>query len=225
MDIREWRMKMKTRDNDDHDGEDHVEDPEQIVQSRRLESIFDIRDELREYRKIILIESYDDYGMSRFQALSGYRTLANNYLMEIQPLLEKYESGKELLTEHDFGPARVEPQYHAINHGQYEITHHDERQTTTVESAPYNPTARFELEGLEAIWNTPDPLRATFNVKQYDNRNKTIANRSIEITDQFSVETTDKFIRSMNRFLSEIGFELEPTQTKEDVHFDYSDLI
>jgi len=90
---------MSTRNNDDHDGEDHVEDPEQIVQSRRLEAIFDIRDELREYRKIILIESYDNHGMSRFQALSGYRTLANNYLMEIQPLLEKYESGKELLSE------------------------------------------------------------------------------------------------------------------------------
>jgi len=216
---------MSTRNNDDHDGEDHVEDPEQIVQSRRLESIFDIRDELREYRKIILIESYDDHGMSRFQALSGYRTLANNYLMEIQPLLEKYESGKELLTEHDFGTATVEPQYHAVNHGRYEITHNDERLPTTVESAPYNASASFELEGLEAIWNTPDPLRATFNVEQYDNRNNTNTNRSIEITDQFSVETTDKFIRSMNRFLSEIGFELEPTQTTEDAHFDYSDLI
>jgi len=94
-----------------------------------------------------------------------------------------------------------------------------------VSKEPNNQTATFELEGLEAIWNIPDPLKASFNVKQYDNVNNTIANRSIEITDQFSVETTDKFIRSMNRFLSEIGFELEPTQTKEDVHFDYSDLI
>jgi hypothetical protein len=221
-------MKMSARNNDDHDGEDHVEDPEQIVQSRRLESIFDIRDELREYRKIILIESYDDHGMSRFQALSGYRTLANNYLMEIQPLLEKYESGKELLSEYDFGTATIIPQYHATKHGshhrRYEITHHDGR-TTAVSKEPNNQTATFELEGLEAIWNIPDPLKASFNVKQYDNVNNTIANRSIEITDQFSVETTDKFIRSMNRFLSEIGFELEPTQTKEDVHFDYSDLI
>jgi hypothetical protein len=220
---------MSTRNNDDHDGEDHVEDPEQIVQSRRLESIFDIRDELREHRKIILIESYDDYRMSRFEALSGYRTLANNYLMEVQPLFEKYESGRKLLTEHDFGTATVEPQYHATKHGsrhsKYEITHHDERQPTSVASAPYNASASFELEGLESIWNTPDPLTATFNVKQYDNVNNTVANRSIEITDQFSVETTDKFIRSMNRFLSEIGFELEPTQTTEDAHFDYSDLI
>ena len=209
---------------DNGDGEDHVEDPEQIVQSRRLEAIFDIRDELRENRKIILIESHDDYGMTRFQALSGYRTLANNYLMEIQPLLEKYESGKELLTEHDFGTATIAPQYKPAKRGRYDIIHHD-RTKTTVEQAPNNQTATFELEGLEAIWNTPDPLKASFKMKQYDNRNKTIANRSVSITDQFSVETTDKFIRAMNRFLSEIGFELEPTQTSEDVQFDYSDLI
>jgi hypothetical protein len=215
---------MSTRNNDDHDGEDHVEDPEQIVQSRRLESIFDIRDELREYRKIILIESYDDHGMSRFQALSGYRTLANNYLMEIQPLLEKYESGKELLTEHDFGTATVTPECQATKRGQFEIKHHDGT-TTTVEEDPTNQTATFELEGLEAIWTTPDPLKASFTVEQYDNINKTTKRQPIAITDQFSVETTDKFIRSMNRFLSEIGFELEPTQTTEDVHFDYSDLI
>ncbi len=215
---------MSTRNNDDHDGEDHVEDPEQIVQSRRLESIFDIRDELREYRKIILIESYDDHGMSRFQALSGYRTLANNYIMEIQPLLEKYDSGKELLTEHDFGVATVAPQCHATKRGRFEIKHHDGT-TTTVEENPTNQTATFELEGLEAIWNTPDPLKASFSVKQYDNVNKRNTRQDVVITDQFSVETTDKFIRSMNRFLSEIGFELEPTQTTEDVHFDYSDLI
>jgi hypothetical protein len=215
---------MSTSNKDNRDGEDHIEDPDQIVQSRRLESIFDIRDELREYRKIILIESYDDHGMSRFQALSGYRTLANNYLMEIQPLLEKYDSGNELLTEHDFGTATIAPQYHVTKRGRFEITHHDGR-TTAVREEPNNQTASFELEGLEAIWTTPDPLKASFSVKQYDNRNKTIANRSVSITDQFSVETTDKFIRAMNRFLSEIGFELEPTQPSEDVHFDYSDLI
>jgi hypothetical protein len=50
---------------------------------------------------------------------------------------------------------------------------------------------------------------------QYDNINKTTNRQPIVITDQFSVNTTDKFIRSMNMFLSEIGFELEPDEDED----------
>jgi|APHM01.1.fsa_nt_gi hypothetical protein len=188
---------------DNRDGEDQIEDPEQIVQARRLNSIFDIRDELREYRKIILMESYDNHGITRFQALSGYRTLANNYLMELQPLLEKFDKGEELLTEKDFGYATIQPP--------------DDAEDPQIK--------QVELIGLESIWTVPDPLKAEYRVEVYDNINKTNKMESTTTTDQFAPHTTDKFIREMNRFLSVIGFELEPQQNSEDAEFDYSDLI
>lgn len=194
---------MSQPNTDESQSEDYIEDPEQIVQARRLNSIFDIRDELREYRKIILMESYDNHGITRSQALSGYRTLANNYLMELQPLLEKFDKGEELLTEKDFGYATIQPPDNAVN----------------------PQIKQVELIGLESIWTVPDPLKAQYRVEVYDNRNKTNQMKSTTTTDQFATHTTDKFIREMNRFLSVIGFELEPQQNSEDAEFDYSDLI
>jgi hypothetical protein len=38
---------MSQPNTDESQPEDYIEDPEQIVQARRLNSIFDIRDELR----------------------------------------------------------------------------------------------------------------------------------------------------------------------------------
>jgi hypothetical protein len=202
---------------DDVPLEDQIADPEDIVQSRRLNSIFDIRDEIRQHRKTILMESYSNHGVSRFQALSGYRTLANNYLMELQPLLMKFEPGEELLNDHDLGHAVIVPNYQVVSsnsHGmgpEVEIQHRDG--TSRVQEKP--EAKQVELTGLESIWNTPDPLQAEFSLMQYDNINKTTNRQPIVITDQFSVNTTDKFIRSMNMFLSEIGFELEPDEDED----------
>jgi len=56
---------------DDTPTKEQIADSEDIVQSRRLNSIFDIRDNLRESRKIILMERYNNKGFNKFQALSG----------------------------------------------------------------------------------------------------------------------------------------------------------
>jgi len=55
---------------DDTPTKEQIADSEDIVQSRRLNSIFDIRDNLRESRKIILMERYNNKGLNKFQALS-----------------------------------------------------------------------------------------------------------------------------------------------------------
>lgn len=203
--------------NDDIPSKEQIADAEDIVQSRRLNSIFDIRDELREHRKVILMERYDNKGYSRFQALSGYRTLANNYLMELQPLLMKFESGEELFKEHDFGYATISPKYHIASKTGYGAgptvkIHHTDGRETTVEEKP--KAQKVDLTGLESIWNVADPLQAKLTMKQFDSQSHAITPEPVHIKDQFSVDTTDKFVRSMNMFLSEIGFELEPQEDK-----------
>jgi hypothetical protein len=203
--------------NDEIPAKEQIADAEDIVQSRRLKSIFDIRDELREHRKIILMERYDNKGFTRFQALSGYRTLANNYLMELQPLLMKFEPGKELLTERDFGTANIVPNYRVTSsntHGvgqKIEIQHTDGG-TTEVREKP--KPKQVDLTGLESIWNVPDPLQAKLTLNKFDSQAQTVTPNPVFVKDQFSVDTTDKFVRSMNMFLSEIGFELEPQEDK-----------
>lgn len=194
-----------------------IRDPEEIVQSRRLNSIFDIREEIRDARKQILMERYSNKGITRFEALCGYRTLANNYLMELEPLLLKFEPGKELLNEKDFGKAVFEPQYEPKSVGnsrntQYEVYHKDGRKTT-VEEKP-EPSA-VELVGLSSLWDIPDPVSISIPVKQRKSYRHKAEPKKLTYKDQFSVRTIDDFVRCMNRFLSDVGFELDPEEDKD----------
>jgi hypothetical protein len=203
--------------NDNTPPKEKIADPEEIVQSRRLNSIFDIRDDLRQHRKIILMEKYDNSGVSRFEALNGYRALANDYLMELEPLLEEYEQGEKILKKRDFGYAFIQPNYEILKSsnsafGTKVRIHHKNGSETIAHQEP--PTKQIRLTGLQSIWDTPDPLIVQLDIgKQHNNPVK--SSRPIAVKDQFSVRTTDRFIRSMNMFLSEIGFELEPQEDKE----------
>jgi hypothetical protein len=206
-----------TDDNENTPTKEQIADPEEIVQSRRLKSIFDIRDDLRKHRKTILMEKYDNAGVSRFEALCGYRALCNDYLMELEPLLNEYESGTQLLEERDFGYAYIQPTYEIISSrneygfGTEVKIHHKNGAETTAHGKP--PTKKIRLEGLESVWTVPDPLVAQIDVAQSSDSLRD--SKPVTIKDQFAVRTTDQFIRSMNMFLSDIGFELEP-ETEED---------
>lgn len=194
-----------------------IRDPEEIVQSRRLNSIFDIREEIRETRKQILMERYSNRGITRFEALCGYRTLANNYLMELEPLLLKFEPGKELLNDKDFGEAIFAPDYREkttfnSRATRYEVVHHNAT-TTTVEAEPQSVSV--ELTGLRCLWDIPDPVTLSIPVKQKQSYRHMEKEKELTFKDQFSVRTIDMFVRCMNRFLSDVGFELDPEEDKD----------
>lgn len=207
-----------TEDKDMNKGE--IRDPDEIVQSRRLNSIFDIRKEIRETRKIILMETYDNRNLSKFEALSGYRTLANNYLMELEPLLLKFDPGETLLKKEDFGTAVFQPHYEktekaSFGRGRttaYKIIHQD-GDTTEIKRKPEQQS--IELTGLQSLWEVPDPIEIRLKAKQDSNSRGIAIEQPITYKTQFSVQTTDKFIRCMNRYLSNIGFELDPEEDKE----------
>lgn len=194
-----------------------IRDPEEIVQNRRLNSIFDIREEIRDTRKQILMERYNNKGISRFEALCGYRTLANNYLMELEPLLLKFEPGQRLLDEKDFGEAIFSPRYRKKTIGdsrgrRYEIVHHNATTSTVLEEPD---SVSIDLVGLRCLWDIPDPVSLSILVKQKKSYRHAAEERELTFKDQFSVRTIDQFIRCMNRFLSDVGFELDPEQDKD----------
>ena len=200
--------------NDDTPKQEQIADPEEVVQSRRLNSIFDIRDDLREHRKIILMERYDNSGVSRFEALNGYRALCNDYLMELEPLLNEYDRGEQLLKNRDLGYAYIQPNYEILKNNGFGTKvkiHHKNGGTTIAHREP--PTKQVRLTGLKSIWDIADPLVTQLDIQQ-KNGNPIESSRPVTIRDQFSVRTTDKFIREMNMFLSDIGFELKPEEDK-----------
>lgn len=215
---------------DDRAGDETIKDAEDIVIERRLKTIFDIRERLHDLRTKFRLGQIDE--ITESEALSGYRTLTDNYLMEIHPLLLKFDEGETLLHEHDFGTATVAPivvkqqSSHdtrlKLKFGNYG---RNNRAPMRIQSKPTPRVREFELTGLKSLWELDDPLRARFEVSTFDAGTQATMPEEVWVTGQIGFDALDRMVRQMNVFLSEIGFELEPDDENTVAQADYSDIV
>jgi hypothetical protein len=195
-----------------------VSDPESYVNKRRLKGIFDIRDEMREARTRVKIAPQQD-NITKFQALSVYRALVNSYIIEAEPLLKKYKGGKRLLEKKDFGTESLCPTFEKNSNSSryssysWRVFLSDDptidREKIRVRRKP-QPTT-FNLKGLLSVSRLPDPLEAEYKLdgQVAHSTSKTINYRCVS---QISYEKLDNMVRSLNNFLGEAGFEVDPEQ-------------
>jgi hypothetical protein len=187
-----------------------VEDPEEFIEERRLRDIFEARDRLRERR--ITVKTAPDH--KEYRAVSAYRSAVSNYLMEVEPLLARYEDGEALLFDVEFGCLRVEPDVEftewpaGANTWTVEVDSGSEVEIER-EQAEQADTRVFAMEGLVSLFNYPDPLLAQWEFEQtYRGGEQVKYTHTKEAQIRFGV--LDRMARSINRFLADIGFELEP---------------
>lgn len=212
-------MAERDLDDDPDEGEPTtVSDPESYVNKRRLKGIFDIRDEMREARTRVKIAPQQD-NISKFQALSVYRALVDSYIIESEPLLRKYKGGKKLLEKKDFGTESLCPTFERYSnnnrHSSYnwQVYVDDDptvnREKIRVRRKP-QPTT-FNLKGLLSVSELPDPLEAEYKLdgQVAHSTSKTI---NYHCVSQISYEKLDSMVRSLNNFLGDAGFEVDPEQ-------------
>lgn len=190
-----------------------VRGADEIVIERRLSTIFDIRDEIQDIRKRLRMGRLG--GLTEFQILSGYRTLVDNYAMELHPLLLKYEAGEQLLNERDFGEAYVNPK--VVERESLMNSSRKLRRPIRGDIGVGEVTdiVSFELVGLRSLWELPDPLEADVSITRRKPETMSELPEEVRVADQIRLEKLDEMVREMNVFLSEIGFELEPETTQE----------
>lgn len=181
---------------------------DEIVTERRLNTIYDIRDNIHELRQNFKMGLAANE-ISEFKFECGYRNLVDNYAMELQPLMLKCEPGKELLRNKDFGECYISPEI--VNRGLNDDTviRRPRRGDVKVSSHHSPEPTRIELEGLESLWDLPDPLTTTIAVRQFDAGTQGETTKEIVITDQIRARKLDEMTRSMNVFLKDVGLELD----------------
>jgi hypothetical protein len=178
-------------------GPQEIKDPEAYVNHRRLRSIFDIRDGMVEARRNVKLAPHDE-NFSLYEALSAYRALTDSYIVETEPLLRRYQGGIKLLEKADFGTIEVEPE--VPNFGRGTNRHSVEPEV-------------YEMKGLLSLVDSPDPLTAEYDVRRPSGRGK---GRETGVTKrQVPFATLDNMVRSLNNFLAEVGFELDPQEDTE----------
>jgi hypothetical protein len=77
----------------------------------------------------------------------------------------------------------------------------------------------YDLEGLDSLFTLDNPVRHEFTVtvKNVKRRNGHPMEETVTVTGQPAFDLLDGMARSVNRFLGQIGFELD-TQTDDEWH-------
>lgn len=187
-----------------------VSDPDAYINHRRLKSIFDIRDDMREARRRVKLADHDP-DLTAYQTLSAYRAIVDSYVVETEPLLRSYEGGAKLLEEKEFGTVAVEPtviEKEAPGHTSAKETRiRVDGEEYTVTTVPKGET--YDLTGLLSVIRQPDPLTANISLNMRMSRGK---NRVVTVKRQIGFRTLDLMVRTVNNFLANIGFELDPRE-------------
>lgn len=201
--------------------EDHperIEDSEDYTVQRRLKSVFDIRKDIHQTRKKIRYASHK--ASERYQAVCAYRALAESYLLEIEPLLRRYGDGDYYLNQSNFGAVTLEPETRNTptnRLGGVELffpnapidNYKDNSPWIRVRSDSVPEPVSYNFTGLNALFEVPDTLILADQVRQAANRSRAKEYTYVQKS-QIPMSTLDDMVRSMNEFLSDIGFELEP---------------
>jgi hypothetical protein len=193
------------------DTKQRIPNAEDIVVERRLKTIFDLRDRIHVLRRQLRMGQISE--LSDFQVMCGYRTLVESYLSELNPLLLKTESGKELLENYDFGEARVRPRTVEKSRNRVLKLTDGSVPIGKTQSLP-SEVARFDLIGLESLWEVPDPLPGIVTIEEVDPATMRKKQVQYNISDQIDLEPLDSMVREMNVFLSNIDLGLQPEEVK-----------
>jgi hypothetical protein len=188
-----------------------IEDPEAYVNHRRLQSIFDARTKLRDRR----ITARTAGKSQEFRAVSAYRSAVSNYVMELEPLMQRFEAGTEPLRKKDFGDVTIEPnvRYREFHSGSNEwMLTKSNGDKVPIEAPPEAVSLPFI--GLDCLFVYDDPLTPTWEIEHSRHGGRIIHQEVGQIP--FSV--LDDMVIAANRFLAEIGFELNPQEEDDPAH-------
>jgi hypothetical protein len=205
---------MSSEHDGDRDGLRQVRDPEEFVQQRRLEDIFEARDRLRDRRLLVRQAQKRD----RWAAVSSYRGAVGNYVSELEPLMDKYDDGRYYLNEYTFGQVVVHLESEEARYPQgpdrilVKTPTDPDRDAIHVTEEPDPVT--YEIEGLRALFKIPDPITHTFELKTTRRgRDGTIEHTTKA---QITFDILDRMQRAASLFLSDIGLELDPDDDDDE---------
>lgn len=210
---------------DEESDPSEINDPESYVNHRRLKAIFDIRDSIHEQRTKLQVSRHDK-NLSRYQMLSGYRALTSSYIVEVEPILRRFDGGSQLLNKSDFGETVITPKVgQQFNSGTMsESTMLDTSQNPDIDTDAVSVSHRYNDDkeevyqhtGLLSLLNHPDPLVGEWEITtKRHNGYKTITHRN---PTQIDFRTLDSMVRTVNNFLADIGFEVSPNEDQDNLH-------
>jgi hypothetical protein len=192
-----------------------IEDPEELVNRLRIESIMGIRNKIHDKRLVVKQTQSEN----KMAAISGYRSLIESYVLEVASLFEVYEQGRELLETKKYGAIEIDSEKLIVekkNDGFGSFIaklrlddYHENPNQWYVAGNHRSWDREQDVIGLYSVLKLDDPI--TF---YYELRKRRSPSRGSKVTKQVSTQISlkilDEMLIDINSFLAKIGFELDP---------------
>jgi hypothetical protein len=194
---------------------DKIEDPDQLVNRLRIESIMNIRKGIHEKRLIVKEARNQD----RLLAVSGYRSLIESYVLEVASLFSVYQEGLNLLKSKDYGIVGFQKDDLIIESTKaslgrryrLRVDNPDRDKLWYVFRNHQFEGKSVDVTGLYSVIELDDPVEFNVDLISYTSAMYGTKREVTEkVTMQIPLKTLDEMLIDMNLFLAQIGFELEP---------------
>ena len=197
---------------------EEVDDPEELIQTRRIRDIFEARKEVRRERlrakELKVVNSNHHTEPEQL-----YRAAVENYLTELRPLFLFDELGKQYWYNYDFGSIIVEPPTYTES---VDIGVGSEADYVDIDGDSYVVVSKpeqkeIELDGLCYLFNTSDPVSVTWNLTAKEPKTEfgTGGGRRTVTKESYvyiNFNRLDAAVNTANSYLAERGIELKPEE-------------
>jgi len=163
------------------------------VNSRRVRSLFDAREDCRKMRTEAKMKTDGRGGEA---AATAYRNVLESYVRECEPLFSKTENGRRYWTDYRFGTFKIKPTTEEI------IDEPDENEVVVC--------------GLNALYQLPSPPAVQIEIRT---RSKRLGGGCIaeEITAerQIPFDILDRMYSAVNSYLNELGLGIDVQEVEQ----------
>jgi hypothetical protein len=168
-------------------------DIDDLVNSRRVRSLFDAREDCRKMRTEAKMKTDGRGGEA---AATAYRNVLESYVRECEPLFSKTENGRRYWTDYRFGTFKIKPTTEEI------IDEPDENEVVVC--------------GLNALYQLPSPPAVQIEIRT---RSKRLGGGCIaeEITAerQIPFDILDRMYSAVNSYLNGLGLGIDVQEVEQ----------
>jgi len=169
-----------------------INDPSEYGAGQRIKQIYDARREWRGMRR----EAGQHRKRNPEAAIAHYRTGVESYLMELYPLLDKNEHGRELWSSKHFGTVTISP------------PEPPETRYDTLNSYSRPEPKHFQIRGFQTLFNETWPISYDFEfAKSHELKGKETETKRVSA--EISWQSLNAMVSAANNYVEDLGIGLD----------------
>lgn len=195
-------------------------DIDELVNTRRVRSLFDAREDCRKMRTEAKMKTDGRGGEA---ASTAYRNVLESYVRECEPLFAKTDNGRRYWTEYRFGTFKIKPETKPIPGDGPGSGRQIAGSGEQIINEPEANTV--DVRGLNSLFQLASPTAVQVQVRQRSKRlSEGYTAKNITAERQIPFDILDRMYSAVNSYLNELGLGIDVQEGEQQTKVD-DDLL